>query len=163
MYATGYENWPVASVEYLQTIKDYIESNLQITYAYVGVVPPGSPESATLKAEVKFSVLSQGPAVKSYLSALNVPNPQGFLQALHSDLVSTVRISTPGYTAPPAIAIYPLVAQVDTSTLRKASSMEECWKIYSDAIVKTVLSITTSPIATKSPAGSGTSTFIKAV
>lgn len=161
MYATDHKSWPVASVDYLQAIKDYLESNLQVTYAYTGVVPPGVPEAAVLTAEVKYTVLSQGPAVKTYLSALKVPSPQGFILAIHTDLISTVTINTPGYSGPPTVAIYPLVATVNSASLKGASSMEECWRVYAEAIITTVLSMQTAPIPTKSPAGSGVSAFTK--
>lgn len=154
---------PVAPIMYLQSIKDYIEANAEVTYTYVGnlTVYPFSPDpvSGTAKAKLMLPALPAGAAVKAFLKGVTKQaDPDGFIKAIMTDALGTVVLQTPHVGSLPTI--YTSISSVESS-LAKKDNMEDCWAVIAKAIVDSFLSfkVPSIPTTTASP-GAGVSTFV---
>lgn len=156
-YAGPQDSWPVSPYFYMDVIKKVVERDLEIIYSYTGVTSVGAPEAAMLAAEVSLPLCTESasPSVKAFVGSLTSANPSEFVKSIIRDCIGTVQLNTPGYTGTPVPTIYQLeVPPIDIST---QSNMEGCWQVIASAIVDAIKTLTTTPIATTSPTGAGTS------
>lgn len=151
---------PVAPDFYLQVIKDYLEQNAEVTYAYTGVTSTGSPDpnSGTAKGKLILPTLPAGSTTKAFVKSITEKaDPSGFVNALIQDAEGQVVLQTP-HTGMTDI-LYPVKFPVDPA-MAAADNYRDAWRFIADAIVKSFLALKTAPISTVTSAGTGVSTFV---
>lgn len=150
---------PVAPDFYLQVIKDYMEHNAEVTYMYTGVTPTGAPDpnSGVAKGKLSLPILPAGSATKAFVKGITEKaDPTGLVRALIQDSEGQVIFQAP-HTGVGSI-LYTVKFPVSPA-MAAANNYREAWEFIADAVVKSFLALTTAPIPTVTPAGTGTSTF----
>lgn len=154
---------PVESYFYLKSIKDYVEQNAQVIVNYVGITdakPPAPDVNPAGQAKIKCPNLEAGAAVKQFVHNRSEADPSGFVAAIMADAVGVVELQqTLTGSSPSIYQVIPVSGGISNT-----NNYRDAWDFICDAIVKSVLTLTFSPIPTKSQTpGSGISTLVKVV
>lgn len=158
-------NHSVMCLTYLQSIKDYTESNIQIMATYVGVTPIGTPDPLNGPIQLNLVItpsMPQGAMVLSFLRALQSPNPSAFIEAIFSEMITDLIMGPSTHTLT-ATAIYTVnnFTSAELQSLREADNYVDCWNIVCEPIVRSFRTMKAVPpsIPTVTASGTGVTTI----
>lgn len=154
-------NHSEACMTYLQSIKDYIESNIMILATYTGVTPLGAPDPNSGPVKLKLTItptFTQGNMVKAFIASLKEADPNAFIKAVMSECTADL-ISGPLPYTMSSIAIYS-ISSLSSGDLRSLASENNTyvdnWNIICKPLVDSFKSLKNiTPLATTTPAGTG--------
>ncbi|GHU26604.1 hypothetical protein FACS1894152_1560 [Bacilli bacterium] len=158
----GINNYSDGITAYTEAIKDYVESNIEVTGTYSGNLANGN--SDPLNGDYKL-IFTMSPTftgannIKSFLSGLTEANPSGFIGAIVQDVTnSTVSMASPIVMSVPIAPLQP--GSVDANSLANCTNAGDCWKVVGQAIVNSFLTLTFQDTPTVSTSGgTGTTKF----
>lgn len=150
----------VMCMTYLQSIKDYTESNIQIMATYAGVTPVGAPDPLNGPIQLNLTItpsMPQGAMVIAFLQTLQSPNPSSFIEAIFSEMIADI-VSGPITHTLTAKAIYTVnnFTSAELQSLRNADNYVDCWNIVCEPIVRSFQSLQALPVSIPTTTASGT-------
>ncbi|GHU28120.1 hypothetical protein FACS1894152_5590 [Bacilli bacterium] len=157
----GIDKYSDGITAYTTAIKDYVESNIEVTGTYSGNLPNGNSDPLNGDYRLIFTMsptFSNANNIKSFLSGLTEANPSGFIGAIVQDVTnSTVSMVSPIVLS---TTVTLKAGSIDSGSLANCANAGDCWKVVGQAIVNSFLSLKFSDTPTVSTAGgTGTTKF----